>query len=127
MRYAVAKDGYTKPMPDTDHTVVPFNLHVEEGEEAHRVIVSGELDAATGPRLRSVLSELAGRATANGGRNIVVDVTGVRFMDSTGLGVIVKSAGQLRRSERRLQVTGADERVRGVFETAGMTSLLGDG
>ena len=114
-------------MPDTDHTVVPFSLHVEEGEQAHRVIVAGELDAATGPRLRSVLSELAGRATANGGRNIVVDLSGVRFMDSTGLGVIVKSAGQLRRSERQLRVTGADERVRNVFETAGMNSLLADG
>ena len=120
-------DGYTEPVSDTSHPVVPFNLHVEEGEEAHRVIVSGELDAATGPRLRSVLSELAGRATANGGRNVIVDVSGVRFMDSTGLGVIVKSAGQLRRSERQLRVTGADERVRGVFETAGMGSLLGDG
>ena len=119
-------DGYTEPVSDTSHPVVPFNLHVEEGEEAHRVIVSGELDAATGPRLRSVLSELAGRATANGGRNLVIDVSAVRFMDSTGLGVIVKSAGQLRRSERQLRVSGADERVRAVFETAGMTSLLGD-
>jgi anti-sigma B factor antagonist len=105
---------------------VPFNLQVVEGDEAHRVIVSGELDAATGPKLRSVLSDLAGRATANGGRNLIVDLTAVRFMDSTGLGVIVKSAGQLRRSERQLRVTGADERVRAVFETAGMSSLLGD-
>ena len=120
-------DGYTKQVSDTSHSVVPFNLRVEEGEQAHRVIVAGELDAATGPRLRSVLSELAGRATGNGGRNIVVDLTEVRFMDSTGLGVIVKSAGQLRRSERQLRVKGADERVRAVFETAGMTSLLADG
>ena len=118
--------GYREPVPDTSHSVVPFNLHVEEGDGAHRVIVSGELDAATGPKLRSLLSDLAGRATANGGRNLIVDVTAVRFMDSTGLGVIVKSAGQLRRSERQLRVTGADERVRAVFETAGMTSLLGD-
>jgi anti-sigma B factor antagonist len=122
----MAPDGYTDPVSDTSRSIVPFNLSVQEGEDVHRVIVAGELDAATGPRLRTALSDLAGRSSANGGHDVLVDLTDVRFMDSTGLGVIVKSAGQMRRSERSLRVTGAQERVRQVFETAGMTSLLAD-
>ena len=122
----MTEDGYKDAVSDTSRSVVPFNLSVQEGEEVHRVIVAGELDAATGPRLRTALSDLAGRSSANGGHDVLVDLTGVRFMDSTGLGVIVKSAGQMRRSERSLRVVGAQDRVRHVFETAGMISLLAD-
>lgn len=48
------------------------------------VVAAGEIDAATAPALREALivaAELCGK--------VVVDLSGVTFLDSTGLGVLV--------------------------------------
>jgi anti-sigma B factor antagonist len=47
--------------------------------------VSGEIDAFTSPRLRERLTEMMD----DGHFRLVVDLEGVEFMDSTGLGVLV--------------------------------------
>src|SRR5262249_47815332 len=49
--------------------------------------VTGEVDAYTSPMLRDRLS----RIMAGGQYRIVVDLEGVGFMDSTGLGVLVSA------------------------------------
>ena len=49
------------------------------------VAVSGELDLASVPQLRSCLTDLIGR----GEHRMVVDLSGVTFCDSTALGVFV--------------------------------------
>jgi anti-sigma B factor antagonist len=55
------------------------------------VSLSGEVDMATSPRLRDALVQVA---TIHPGQRIAVDLDGVAFLDSTGLGVLV---GGLRR------------------------------
>jgi anti-sigma B factor antagonist len=47
--------------------------------------VRGEIDVATAPQLREELLELV----SAGRKQIVVDLSGVDFLDSTGLGVLV--------------------------------------
>jgi anti-sigma B factor antagonist len=56
--------------------------------------VSGEVDIYTAPKLREKLVELV----ESGNERIVVDLEGVGFMDSTGLGSLV--AGLKRVKER---------------------------
>lgn len=58
---------------------------------------TGELDLAASRGLRAALSEHAG--TAGG---TVLDLTGVGFIDSTGLGVVLKAAGRFHRQDKRL-------------------------
>jgi anti-sigma B factor antagonist len=56
--------------------------------------VRGELDLYTAPALRDrVLA-----AAAEGQRRLVIDLSGVPFMDSSGLGVIVACLKRLRES-----------------------------
>jgi anti-sigma B factor antagonist len=56
--------------------------------------VRGELDLYTAPALRDrVLA-----AAAEGHRRLVIDLSGVPFMDSSGLGVIVACLKRLRES-----------------------------
>ncbi len=45
----------------------------------------GSLDLATAPTVRAALSE----ATEKGGNNLIVDLTQLEFLDSTGLGVLI--------------------------------------
>jgi anti-sigma B factor antagonist len=59
---------------------------------------TGEIDVARIDEFRAALAEAFDR----GGRELIVDLTGVSFIDSTGLGAIVDYHYRLRRDERRL-------------------------
>ena len=83
--------------------------------------LSGELDAAGAPALRSALSDRVGR----GEGDVVVDLQALTFIDSIGMGALVKAAGQLERQDRRLRVVGAQGPVRRAMETAGIGDRIG--
>ncbi len=51
--------------------------------------VSGELDIASGPRLRAALDEILDVPRARAPRGLVLDLTGVTFLGSAGLAVLV--------------------------------------
>src|SRR5579862_9327407 len=57
------------------------------------VDVNGEIDVATTPELRSTLHQLAEDTDI---RTLVVDLDGVDFIDSSGLGVLIGCARRLR-------------------------------
>lgn len=58
------------------------------------VAVRGEVDLYTSPQLRSAIDRLV----EDGAVRVLVDLSGVSFMDSSGLGVLV---GSLKRSRER--------------------------
>ena len=76
-----------------------FQIH--DGDGAGVISVTGELDLHTSPRLRdALLSHLA-----NDARNLSVDLSGVTFIDSTGLSVLIAAL-------RRARSVGGDVRLR---------------
>ena len=83
--------------------------------------LAGELDAAGAHDLHSALSERVGR----GEGDVVVDLSELGFVDSIGLGALVKAAGQLERQERRLQLVGVHGAVRRAIEMMGLAERLG--
>ncbi|MBC8093070.1 MAG: STAS domain-containing protein [Pseudonocardia sp.] len=62
--------------------------------------VSGEIDSLTAPRLDGALQRLSGEATAVQ----VVDLTGVVFLASSGLAVLIEAAHRAAAAERRLRL-----------------------
>jgi anti-sigma B factor antagonist len=56
------------------------------------VAVSGELDIVSGPRLRDALDEVM----AGSPGRLVIDLTDVSFLDSSGLGVLVAARKKVR-------------------------------
>jgi anti-sigma B factor antagonist len=100
------------------------------GTTTHPVVaVRGEIDVATSPRLRTELSALLGR----GATEITLDFSGVTFVDSSGLGVLIGALKRLRDGAdsddtRSLRIVGAQVAVRKVFEITGLeAALLADG
>jgi len=70
------------------------DVTVTSRENGDRTVVevTGEIDVYTAPALREELSRLVdGEHT-----NLVVDLTQVSFMDSTGLGVLVGALKKVR-------------------------------
>ena len=69
----------------------PAAYRVEQEQGCAIVVASGEIDLHGAPDFRQALE----RAAAFSGR-IVVDLTDVSFMDSTGLGVLLRARGRGR-------------------------------
>ena len=80
----------------------------------------GELDLASVPRLRQeVLALLNG-----GGRDVVLDLGGVDFVDSVGLGGVVAVAKRVRSAGGRFCVARPDPRIWEVFALVGLDRIL---
>ena len=76
------------------------------------VNVDGEVDLRTSPQLRAMLLDsFAGTAGP-----VVLDLSGVDYMDSSGVGTMVYVKRQVERSGRRLVLVGLRPRVQSVLE-----------
>jgi len=81
-----------------------------------RVVVVGELDLATAPRLERVLNGLRG--------DVTIDGHDLDFIDSTGLSVLVRAHNRLAEQNGRLLIEGLSTRCRRVVEVAGLDQTL---
>ncbi|GAA1914033.1 anti-sigma factor antagonist BldG [Nocardioides lentus] len=84
------------------------------------VVVSGEVDVYTAPRLRDCLTELV----SAGHRRLVVDMTGVEFLDSTGLGVLVGGLKKVRAEDGSLELVCSSARLLRIFSITGLASVF---
>ncbi|HWC38905.1 MAG TPA: STAS domain-containing protein [Acidimicrobiales bacterium] len=82
--------------------------------------VRGEVDVYTAPRLRERLIELV----SQGSHQVVVDLEGVDFLDSTGLGVLVGGLKRLRSHDGDMILVCTQPRILKVFEITGLTKVF---
>jgi anti-sigma B factor antagonist len=97
-----------------------LGLDVTERDGRSVLSVRGEVDVYTAPRLREKLVELV----AQGKHQIVVDLEGVDFLDSTGLGVLVGGLKRLRSHDGDLTLVCTQPRILKVFEITGLTKVF---
>ena len=57
-------------------------------------------------------------------RRCVLDLSGVSFMDSSGIAVILKTDRLLRQTGDALALSGVPEQVRRVLDVAGLTKIV---
>jgi anti-sigma B factor antagonist len=92
---------------------------LDEGDAAV-LALRGELDVEAGPQLREALLEAIGE----GGRRVVVDLEGVSFIDSAGLGVLVGGLKRARSNDGELVLVCTARTVLRVFEITGLTRVF---
>jgi anti-sigma B factor antagonist len=98
-----------------------LGLEVDESRRPYTVLaVKGEVDVYTAPRLREKLVELV----SQGKHQIIVDLEGVDFLDSTGLGVLVGGLKRLRSHDGELTLVCTHQRILKVFEITGLTKVF---
>ena len=90
-----------------------------------RIELAGELDIATGPDLEQALETQLAQAA----RDIVLDLRGVTFIDSSGLRVVLVASRSATGEGRRLIVVPGDGQVLRVIRLAQVEDRLdlGDG
>ena len=85
------------------------------------VRVHGDLDVASAPHLRETLRDLV----AHGKSQIVVDASGVEFVDSAGLEVLLGGCHRAESANGRLAlVCGPSSRVRRLLQVSGVDDVL---
>jgi anti-anti-sigma factor len=87
-------------------------------DSSYVVTLSGEIDAHSSSDLRRGLEALAD----DGGREMIVDLGQVPFLDSTILGVLLQAARKLRADGGEVVVVSDDPRVLRTFEISGLSS-----
>ena len=96
---------------------------VETGGDAPGVLaVSGELDIATVDQF--LAQARAALDTASG--VLVVDFGGVTFVDSTGLGSLVRLGNEARRNGKHLDLVRVRREVRRVLDLTGLSEIFPD-
>lgn len=102
--------------------VAPFAVDVESAGESGKVVVrpTGEIDIATGPVLEAEVEALV----EAGIRQCAIDLTGVEFIDSAGLQMVLSSRAALRRVGGEFSLQGASPSVERILDISGMTALL---
>jgi anti-anti-sigma factor len=99
--------------PELDLTVI------EEGPALVRIAAVGDIDLATAPLLDAAISN-----HCEGQGEVVLDLSAVRFLDSTGLAVLLKHSARAQPRCAVKVARGASETVERVFEIAGVEDLI---
>ncbi|MFN2615992.1 MAG: STAS domain-containing protein [Thermoleophilaceae bacterium] len=100
---------------------IDFGVVDEEVDErTHVVAPRGEIDALTAPQLGRRLLGLVD----DGKTRVVVDLSRVTFMDSTGIGVLLNALRALASRSGRLVVVCPTKRVLRPFEVTGLVDRL---
>lgn len=94
--------------------------HTADHEDATVVTVVGELDAVSAPALDEALST----ALTDAPTCLIVDLGGVDFMDSTGLGILIKAARQAGELGTGFALVVTSPRVRKLLTITGMVGPL---
>lgn len=99
-----------------------FEVSDEEREGVRILSVTGELDLHTAPQLEERLGD-------TGTESLLIDLSGCEFIDSTGIGLIVRTwqrldDGQGGEGEGRFALCGVGNQVRRLLEITGLEASL---
>ena len=98
----------------------PLNVDATAARFGAIVTIDGELDIATVPRVSAALQD----EPAVGAEAIVVDLTGVTFMDSTGLAALMTLKRDVDARGGRLIVACPEGPARLLFDVSGVAGQL---
>jgi anti-sigma B factor antagonist len=98
-----------------------FQLIEEEPEAGTRVlVVSGEIHVTTAPDFSSRLND----AIASGATRLVIDMSDVAFIDSTGLSVLLNGLRRVTRAQGRMSLVVSNPTVMRLFEITRLDSTF---
>jgi anti-anti-sigma factor len=97
-----------------------LSVHVTRDEHRLAIVPMGELDMSTSAKLDDAVRE----AEATDAKRIVIDLTAVTFMDSSGLKVLLEAGARARANSNRLRLVRGSRRVQRVFELTKTSEIL---
>lgn len=97
-----------------------FNVEVQHRDEAVHLLLSGELDLSTVTQLEPEL-ELVEQANP---KLVILDLRNLKFLDSTGLRLIIEANSRAQEKGLRLAVVRGPDQINRLFDVTGISSKL---
>jgi len=96
-----------------------MDISTRTSNDTHIVAIAGSLDSTTSPEVQKALDALLA-----GAKKVVLDFSGLDYISSAGLRVLLGAAKRLRASGGTLRLFGLNQSVREVFEISGFSAIL---
>ncbi|MDQ2991815.1 MAG: STAS domain-containing protein [Candidatus Eremiobacteraeota bacterium] len=93
----------------------------ETDSECNIVELAGEIDVYTSPKVKDALGELIDR----GVYNLVIDLEKVRYIDSTGLGVLIGGLKRVREHGGTVNLVCTNPQIKKIFDITGLVKIFG--
>ena len=106
-----------------DHEVegeCTLDMEVARRENGVALVLSGELDVSTAPQLRDQIQLLI----ESGATRFTCDIAGLRYLDSSGLSVLLMAHKRLEKLGGTLILQSPVPNVRRLFEVTGIDDYL---
>jgi anti-sigma B factor antagonist len=103
-----------------EESCVDLSVSIDRHGELSVATIHGDVDANSAPQLRTYLDA----EIVAGCRFMVVDLTGVGFLDSSGLGVLIGKVKRVRNVGGWLRVVCSEDRVLRVFSITGLDKVI---
>jgi len=97
-----------------------LKIDYQVDEAIHQLTLSGEIDAYTASELTEKLVPLMKKK----GNKIIVDLSDIEYMDSTGLGVFVGALKTSKKNGSELILKNLTDRVQRLFEITGLNEVI---
>ena len=99
-----------------------IRVQVREAEgEAYVVELSGEIDVHTSPKVKDAIGELIDE----GHYNLVINLEKVRYIDSTGLGVLIGGLKRVREYGGTVHLVCTNPQIKKIFDITGLVKIFG--
>lgn len=103
-------------MRESEH----IELNVESEDDTMIVRPLGEIDLGRSPSLRQQLSQ----AMSGDFDRMIIDLSDVPYMDSSGVATLVEAMQLSRRAGSKLVLCGLQDKVRSIFEIARLDTVF---
>ena len=88
--------------------------------EVALVSLEGEIDVYTSTKLKQDLTQII----ADGAKFVVLNLSKVEYLDSTGLGLLIGALKRLRENKGNLVIVSPSTRITRVFEITGLYKVF---
>jgi anti-sigma B factor antagonist len=99
---------------------VEVSVSRQAADDVPVVAVSGEVDVYSAPELKESLATLL----QSGEKSVVVDLSDVAFLDSTGLGALVEARAATGDAGGTLPIVCSQERILKLFTITGLDGVF---
>lgn len=98
-----------------------LDIATSNNESVSCIIITGDLDIAVVEKFRSSIESIP-EITAE----IHIDVSGLKFLDSTGAGSLVQVMNQVMARDITIKVIGIPKKIYEVLDVLGIPELMGE-
>ncbi|MHB0912384.1 MAG: STAS domain-containing protein [Armatimonadota bacterium] len=99
---------------------IKLDTEVTKSAETHIVKVQGEVDVYTAPELKAVLHQ----AIDVGAVTLVVDLSNVEYMDSSGFGTLLGATKRLRPDGGKISLAGCNKAITRMLQLTRLDSIF---